>query len=315
MAARVALNRIRGVFAGSGSAGMNQKPICDAIIALSGKETPRVVYLGTATYDHPGPQSKQTEHFTSAGCDVRAVQVALGGADAAGARREVAEADVCVVSGGNTLYAMDRWQSTGLDVALRDAAERGCVLCGGSAGAICWFDAGHSDSMDPASYRQAMLARMNGGPVGDEASAAGTDAKWDYVRVGCLGFLPGLVCPHSDTVQSNGVPRDIDFDKMLLRHTGETGICIDHWAALVVADGGYRVLSLEGMPGSVLPDGSFSPERKGAPGVWRKRVEDGEVKRERVAEKGAVQDLLEEPRAITPDPRLDGARAENPFEK
>ena len=31
------------------------------------------------------------------------------------------------------------------------------ILSGGSAGALCWFDAGHSDSMDPASYKKSML--------------------------------------------------------------------------------------------------------------------------------------------------------------
>jgi dipeptidase E len=59
--------------------------------------------------------------------------------------------------------------------------------------------------------------------------------------VPCLGFLPGLVCPHHDKVQSNGVLRAIDFDAMLLRHAGEQGICIDHWAALCVDGDAYEV--------------------------------------------------------------------------
>ena len=87
-----------------------------------------------------------------------------------------------------------------------------------------------------------------------------------------LGFLPGLVCPHHDKVQSNGVLRAADFDVMLLRHAAEMGIGIDHWAALVVAGGRYRVMSLEGKEGSVLPDASFSPDRQGVPGIWLKQV-------------------------------------------
>jgi dipeptidase E len=61
----------------------------------------------------------------------------------------VQKAHVILVSGGNTLYAVDRWRMLGLDGLLKDAAERGVVMTGGSAGCICWFDGGHSDSMDP----------------------------------------------------------------------------------------------------------------------------------------------------------------------
>jgi peptidase E len=48
--------------------------------------------------------------------------------------------DVIVVSGGNSLFAMLRWQSIGLDLLIKEAAVKGTVLCGGSAGCGCWFD-------------------------------------------------------------------------------------------------------------------------------------------------------------------------------
>lgn len=91
---------------------------------------------------------------------------------------------------------VDRWRHLKLDEKLQQAASRGVVLAGGSAGAICWFDAGHSDSMDPASYRP---------DLSDEKRAA--TSQWEYIRVPCLGLLPGLVCPHHDRTQSNGVLR------------------------------------------------------------------------------------------------------------
>ena len=40
-----------------------------------------------------------------------------------------------------------------MDKLLRVASERGAVMVGGSAGAICWFDGGHSDSLDPTTVR------------------------------------------------------------------------------------------------------------------------------------------------------------------
>lgn len=45
------------------------------------------------------------------------------------------KADIILVSGGNTLYAVDRWTYLGLDELLRGAAHRGKVMAGGSAGA------------------------------------------------------------------------------------------------------------------------------------------------------------------------------------
>ena len=141
------------------------------------------------------------------------------------------------------------------------------VLAGGSAGAICWFDAGHSDSGDPDTFKQAMITEAACRPAKMDESTnleEGEQAKeWSYLRVACLGLLPGLVCPHADKIQSNGVLRMTDFEAMMLRHPGERGITIDHFAALVVEGGDFSVLSLEGKPGSVLGTDTFSPAREG----------------------------------------------------
>ena len=57
---------------------------------------------------------------------------------AAKLERAVEAAGVIIVSGGNTLYAADRFTKVGLIPLLAKAMERGVVLTGGSAGAICW---------------------------------------------------------------------------------------------------------------------------------------------------------------------------------
>jgi hypothetical protein len=110
--------------------------------------------------------------------------------------REVAlGSDVILVCGGNTANMLAVWRVHGFDRILRDAWESGVVLSGWSAGLICWFEAGITDSFGP------QLAGMRDG----------------------LGFLPGSACPHYDTeverrpvyteLVANGFPPGIALDE------------------------------------------------------------------------------------------------------
>jgi dipeptidase E len=84
--------------------------------------------------------------------------------------REVTlEHDVILVPGGNTANAIALWRTHGFDEILREAWEQGVLLAGWSAGMICWFEHGITDSFGPG------LAPLE-----------------------CLGFLPGSACPHYD---------------------------------------------------------------------------------------------------------------------
>jgi peptidase E len=78
--------------------------------------------------------------------------------------------DVIVVGGGNTANMLAVWRVHGFDRVLREAWESGVLLTGWSAGMICWFEAGVTDSFGP---------------------------QLDGMRDG-LGFLAGSACPHYD---------------------------------------------------------------------------------------------------------------------
>ena len=293
---------------------MHEPAIVDAVLRLASKPAKECLlcYLGTATYDLAANREKQVSGFRSRGVAVEALDVACMPPSPGAVEALLARADIVLVSGGNTLFAVDRWRRFGLDEELRKAAARGCVLTGGSAGAICWFDAGHSDSADPESYANAMLA--GGSAEASTQGASGSDAKpWEYIRCGGLGVLPGLCCPHHDRTQSNGVLRAVDFDGMLRRHNGETGVCIDHFAALVVDGADYSILSLDGKPGTAL-EGRDAPDFSGAgtPWVWLKRVEGDAVVATRLAPRGRLADALTPATAIVEDPRVEAARAANP---
>ena len=324
---------MKAVCVGSGSEGLQNQQVCDAILSLVPAEKVvmksfTVVYIGTATYDLPGPKHNQTKLLEAAGGAIVPLCVTEKGAE----QRDydymkaliTEQADIIVISGGNTLFAMDVWRRIRLDELLRVAKESNeTVLCGGSAGFICWFTGGHSDSWDTETYKDYMLAeaaKADNDTNKDEASGAPKDESekknWRYLRVGCLGFLDGLACAHYDRIQSNGVLRAKDFDAMMLRHSGERGFGLDHWAAFVVNGENYTILSVEGKPGSVLEDGSFSEDREGKPGMWVMNVNDqNEVERSLVDFSGGkLSDLLKSDFTVKEDEGCESCRAENPSE-
>ena len=60
------------------------------------------------------------------------------------------KADMIYVGGGDTLFMLDKWRETGVDKLILDAYHRGVIICGLSAGAICWFEKMYSDSVKEA---------------------------------------------------------------------------------------------------------------------------------------------------------------------
>lgn len=285
---------------GSGSA-LAEPGMAELVIELGGRDAAglELLYLGTPSYDAIEAQERQTVGFARLGCLVRSLDVATRDPSTSEMVDAVGRARIVLVSGGNTLYAMDRWVALGLDSLLRDAVGRGRVACGGSAGAICWFDGGHSDSMDPASYPRPVPP--------DDPRRTG----WRYIRVDGLGLLPGLLCPHYEVTQSNGIPRAADFEAMLRRHPGETGVGLDNWAGLLVDGERYRVVWPEGRPGSVR-DGRFVSDGSGVPGLWIDEIDGDAVSTRPAATQGRLDDILRPARSIVGDPQVGAGRIQNP---
>jgi dipeptidase E len=156
----------RHVVALGGFAG--EPTLRDYIFELTGTSRPRVRFLGTATGDDPWATEKFYEQWPATHCEPADVPL-FGVPDRPNER--LREADVVVVSGGNTANMLAVWRAQGVDKTLRQAWERGVVLTGWSAGAICWFDSGLTDSFS---------------------------SELDPID-GCLGFLGGSMCPHYDS--------------------------------------------------------------------------------------------------------------------
>jgi dipeptidase E len=127
---------------GSGNA-IHLPFLFDKLISLTGKPKPNVVYIGTPFFDREDKYESGTESFRRLGCRLKRLMVAKECTTPSfdEMRRIVLEwPDLIIISGGNSLFAMLRWQSIGLDLLLREAAGQGKVLSGGSAGCGCYFD-------------------------------------------------------------------------------------------------------------------------------------------------------------------------------
>ena len=106
-------------------------------------------------------------------------------------RDHVLTQDVIYVGGGNTANMLAVWRTHGFDAILREAWERGALLCGWSAGMICWFEAGVTDSFGPAARGYARRARLPAGKRMPALRQRGSDAGRSYRELVDDGFPPG----------------------------------------------------------------------------------------------------------------------------
>jgi dipeptidase E len=190
------------------------------IIRLSHRKHPKLLFIPTASSDSERYWRHVREYFGDyLKCRTDVLYLMKERPSKEDIRRKIKWADIVYVGGGNTLQMMKIWRRDGVDTLLKDAYERGTVLSGISAGAICWFDSGHSDSM----------SFYNPG-------------RWKYINVAGLGLLPGTFCPHYNSM-TRGVPRRREFRKMMSK-IGGTGIAVENNCAVVFVDGAlYKVIT------------------------------------------------------------------------
>ena len=154
-----------------GGGGFSMEPdnraLDDFVLRLTGRARPKICFLPTASGDvatyivkfyeafRGRAEPSHLDLFTRTGPDIRSF---------------ILDQHAIYVGGGNTANLLAIWRTHGVDTILADAWRKGIVLTGLSAGAICWFNSGVTDSLGPEL-----------GPL-----------------TGALGLLPGSFCPHYD---------------------------------------------------------------------------------------------------------------------
>jgi peptidase E len=137
---------------------------------LTGKARPRLLYLPTASADSPQGIIRWYENCAPLDVEPSHQESFISSYSQDRSWEDVfLSVDGIVVSGGNTLNQQAIWRVQGIDRILREAWDRGIVLGGASAGSLCWFEEGTTDSRPR-----------------------------EVTRIECLGFLQGSHSPHYD---------------------------------------------------------------------------------------------------------------------
>jgi dipeptidase E len=171
---------------------------------LTGKPRPKLLYLPTASADSA---SGIISWFRS--CAPLNVEPSVQESFIASTRQTrgweevLLSADGIVCSGGNTLNQQAIWQAQGIDVVLKQAWDRGIVLGGASAGSLCWFEEGTTDSRPK-----------------------------ELTIVKCLGFLKGSHSPHYDAEKD----RRPLYHKLIAAGLLKPGYACDNDAGLYFED-------------------------------------------------------------------------------
>jgi dipeptidase E len=190
--------------------------IDEQFIKLSGKPHPHIVFVGTASGDNPQEVALVKNYYhMRLGSEVFHLDLTHCSQTKSAIRTILNDADALYVGGGDTRLMLARWAQLGMDKLLKEYAERGLILAGVSAGAICWFD--WYDNSDYIGEDMSTLDLLPG-----------------------LGFINGFCVPHYDNIRT--ARQDDWFDRLLMRR-GISGYALDNHAALIFDHGSISFVS------------------------------------------------------------------------
>jgi dipeptidase E len=166
------------------------------VLKQTGKEKPKVCFVPTASGDSKDYTDRFYHSMKQLDCEPSHLHVFRP--PSADLEAYVMEKDVIYVGGGNTRNLIVLWREWGLDRIFKKAWEEGKILTGVSAGMICWFEQGLTDS--------------NFGALS---------------ALPCLGFLPGSASPHYD----GEAERRRSYHRLMLTGELKDGLAADDGAA------------------------------------------------------------------------------------
>jgi len=195
------------------------------IVRQSGADNARVAFVPTASGEPDHYVASFYAAFLKLGCRPSVLTFFKRTPEL---RSYLLNQDVIYIGGGNTKSLLAVWRDWSVPEILREAWESGIVLTGVSAGAICWFEQGLTDSFS------------------------------DHLRpLAGLGFLPGSCCPHYD----GEAQRRPSYHRLLAAGDISAGVAIEDWTGVhfkgteihkvISSKRGARAYSVRAVYGSV----------------------------------------------------------------
>ncbi len=184
------------------------------VVKSSGKKNPKLLFIPTASGEPEGYiNTIKTVYGEELGCHVETLHLIDSKPVKERIRDTILNSDIIYVGGGNTKLMMNVWRELDVDKVLEEAYNKGIILSGLSAGSICWFENGHSDS-----------------------DTYSTGEKRPYSKVKGIGLIPLLHCPHY-----NEDDREDKFDDMVFS-LDENGLAINNNCAIDILDDKFRII-------------------------------------------------------------------------
>ena len=171
------------------------------ILDQANKKSPNICFIPTATGDNEAYKVNYYATFSKLQCKPTHLDFFKRTPDL---KSLIQAQDVIFVGGGNTKSMLAVWKDWQLNEILREAYEAGVIMCGVSAGAICWFDRGVTDSWSK-----------------------------ELKIMDCLGFVTGVCCPHYDEEPE----RKPFVSKSLSKKVMDSCYSVDGGCALHMIDG------------------------------------------------------------------------------
>ena len=151
--------------------GNRDKAFMRYIVALTGKENPKICFVPTAMGDSPNAIIAWYASVETLPLRPFVLKTFISSYNTKSSFEDtIMGMDAIVVGGGNTLNMLAIWKYQGIDLILRKAYDAGVVMSGGSAGSLCWFQNGTTDSR----------------PI-------------NVSKIDCMGWIKGSHCPHYDS--------------------------------------------------------------------------------------------------------------------
>lgn len=224
---------------GGGELGTGETLCIDRrIVELTGKSSPRALLLPTASKDNQEYYKRfSTIYGECLGCQTDVLNLTLTCAETEYVRRKILSSDLVYVGGGNTTRLMRHLREMHISRTLAQAYREGVVLCGVSAGSICWFDKGRSAS---PTCRNLVTG---------------------------LGFIKAINLVH---FEHQGID-EASIERMLRRYPGVV-IALEDLCAIEIVGRSYRILSAHrGAKAYKIH------QRRGKPGILTRPLSHGTV--------------------------------------